>query len=67
MKDVELLASECLEDGSFRTAFGLIIHHLVALANTHPHQTDKIRYFTEALRIFLRAKGGSYSMSVNSI
>jgi len=65
-KDLELLASECLEDGSFRRAFGVIIYHLVTLSKTHPPQQDKIRYFTDALRIFLKAKGGNYSMHTDS-
>jgi len=65
-KDVQLLAQECLEDGSFKRAVNLILCHLVELSKTHPPEQTKIRYFTDALHVFLQASGGSYSVALNS-
>jgi hypothetical protein len=66
MKDVQLFAQECLEDGSFTRAVRMILSNLVELSKTHPPEQKKIQYFTDALRVFLEASGGNYSVTLNS-
>lgn len=65
MKDMELFAQECLDDGTFERTIGLIIHHLVELSKTHPPEQTKVRYFTGAFHAFLQASGGNYSLHLN--
>jgi hypothetical protein len=64
-KDLQLLAQECLDDGSFNRAVRVILQHLVELSKTHPPEQTKIRYFTNALHAFLQASGGNHSLHAN--